>query len=116
MRPVRCLCAGDGAGVGKGRTVAGEAGRTSSQLLGPGKSARLRSMHSWPTSHRYATCAHAWHAINRCSTHPVCTAGLILENWVQGRHKHLWLSVGADLKIDTNRDLADVGGAWRCAS
>ena len=36
--------------------------------------------------------------------------GLILENWVQGRHKHLWLSVGADLKIDTNRDLADVGG------
>ncbi|PRW58205.1 strawberry notch-like [Chlorella sorokiniana] len=36
-------------------------------------------------------------------------AGLILENWVQGRHKHLWLSVGADLKIDTNRDLADVG-------
>lgn len=38
------------------------------------------------------------------------SAGLILENWEHGRHKHLWLSVGADLKIDTNRDLADVGG------
>ncbi|EFN59033.1 hypothetical protein CHLNCDRAFT_137726 [Chlorella variabilis] len=36
-------------------------------------------------------------------------AGLILENWQQGRHKHLWLSVGSDLKIDTQRDLNDVG-------
>jgi hypothetical protein len=55
-------CAGDGAGVGKGRTI----------------------------------------------------AGLILENWRQGRHKHLWLSVGSDLKIDTQRDLNDVGGECSC--
>ena len=52
------LSAGDGAGVGKGRTI----------------------------------------------------AGLILENWRHGRHKHLWLSVGSDLKIDSQRDLNDVGG------
>lgn len=37
-------------------------------------------------------------------------AGLILENWRQGRRKHLWLSVGSDLKVDTKRDLDDVGG------
>ena len=40
-------------------------------------------------------------------------AGLILENWRQGRHKHLWLSVGSDLKIDSQRDLNDVGGGCR---
>ena len=39
-------------------------------------------------------------------------AGLILENWRQGRHKHLWLSVGSDLKIDSQRDLNDVGGEF----
>lgn len=37
-------------------------------------------------------------------------AGLILENWQRGRRKHLWLSVGSDLKVDTKRDLNDVGG------
>lgn len=37
-------------------------------------------------------------------------AGLILENWRRGRRKHLWVSVGTDLKIDTQRDLTDVGG------
>lgn len=42
-------------------------------------------------------------------------AGLILENWQQGRHKHLWLSVGSDLKIDTQRDLNDVGGRGAAA-
>lgn len=57
-RPVAVHLAGDGAGVGKGRTI----------------------------------------------------AGLVLENWRQGRHKHLWLSVGSDLKIDSKRDLDDVGG------
>ena len=39
-------------------------------------------------------------------------AGLILENWRCGRRKHLWLSVGSDLKIDSQRDLMDVGGGW----
>ena len=57
---LHCVDAGDGAGVGKGRTI----------------------------------------------------AGLILENWRRGRRKHLWLSVGSDLKIDSQRDLKDVGGGW----
>ena len=38
-------------------------------------------------------------------------AGLILENWQLGRRKHIWLSVGTDLKLDAERDLADVGAS-----
>lgn len=37
-------------------------------------------------------------------------AGLIVENWVQGRRMHLWISVGSDLKFDARRDLDDAGG------
>jgi hypothetical protein len=37
-------------------------------------------------------------------------AGLIAENWAAGRRRHLWVSVGADLRIDARRDLDDVGG------
>ena len=36
-------------------------------------------------------------------------AGLIVENWAHGRRKHLWISVGADLKFDAQRDLDDAG-------
>ncbi|KAG8046760.1 hypothetical protein GUJ93_ZPchr0008g14114 [Zizania palustris] len=36
-------------------------------------------------------------------------AGLIWENWKQGRHKALWISIGSDLKYDARRDLDDVG-------
>ena len=36
-------------------------------------------------------------------------AGIILENWSQGRQRHLWISVGTDLKFDARRDLDDVG-------
>jgi hypothetical protein len=36
-------------------------------------------------------------------------AGLILENWAVGRRKHLWISVGSDLKFDSRRDLDDAG-------
>ncbi|GAB4817769.1 hypothetical protein N2152v2_004815 [Parachlorella kessleri] len=36
-------------------------------------------------------------------------AGLVLENWRAGRRRHLWLSVGSDLKFDARRDLDDVG-------
>ena len=36
-------------------------------------------------------------------------AGLVLENWRCHRRRHVWLSVGADLKIDSRRDLDDVG-------
>ncbi|XP_072081067.1 protein FORGETTER 1 [Arachis hypogaea] len=36
-------------------------------------------------------------------------AGLIWENWQQGREKALWISVGSDLKFDARRDLDDMG-------
>ena len=36
-------------------------------------------------------------------------AGLILENFQQGRKKAVWLSASADLHIDARRDLDDVG-------
>jgi len=36
-------------------------------------------------------------------------AGLMLENWKIGRKRHLWISVGSDLKVDAERDLRDVG-------
>ena len=36
-------------------------------------------------------------------------AGLVLENWRCGRRRHLWLTIGSDLRIDSRRDLDDVG-------
>ena len=36
-------------------------------------------------------------------------AGIILDNWNQGRKRHLWVSVSADLMQDAIRDLADIG-------
>ncbi|XP_021692563.2 protein FORGETTER 1 isoform X3 [Hevea brasiliensis] len=39
-------------------------------------------------------------------------AGLIWENWLQGRRKTLWISVGSDLKFDARRDLDDVGATY----
>ena len=36
-------------------------------------------------------------------------AGLILENWLRGRRKHMWFSVSGDLYHDSQRDLMDVG-------
>lgn len=36
-------------------------------------------------------------------------AGLMLENWRCGRKRHLWISIGSDLKVDARRDLDDVG-------
>ena len=35
-------------------------------------------------------------------------AACILENWAQGRKKHIWLSAHADLSFDASRDLADI--------
>ena len=35
-------------------------------------------------------------------------AAIILENWLQGRHRHVWLSVSPDLEHDARRDLADL--------
>ena len=36
-------------------------------------------------------------------------AGIIFENWLQGRKKALWVSVSSDLKYDSERDLSDIG-------
>ena len=36
-------------------------------------------------------------------------AGIILDNWNQGRKRHLWVSVSADLMQDAIRDLRDIG-------
>lgn len=37
-------------------------------------------------------------------------AGLILENWRCGRNRHLWISIGSDLRVDARRDLNDANG------
>jgi hypothetical protein len=36
-------------------------------------------------------------------------AGIIYENWLSGRKRALWVSVSADLKEDSIRDLKDIG-------
>ena len=36
-------------------------------------------------------------------------AGLILENFIEGRKKAIWVSVSNDLKYDSERDLKDIG-------
>lgn len=36
-------------------------------------------------------------------------AGIIYENWLQGRRRHLWFSASADLHLDARRDLDDIG-------
>lgn len=38
-------------------------------------------------------------------------AGIIYENWLRGRKRHIWLSVSADLREDARRDLKDIGAA-----
>ena len=37
-------------------------------------------------------------------------AGVVLENWMRGRKRHIWVSVSADLCVDAVRDLNDIGG------
>ena len=36
-------------------------------------------------------------------------AGLLAENYIQGRTKSLWVSISSDLKVDAERDLGDCG-------
>lgn len=36
-------------------------------------------------------------------------AGIIYENWAQGRRRHIWVSVSTDLHLDARRDLDDIG-------
>jgi hypothetical protein len=36
-------------------------------------------------------------------------AAVITHNWCEGRRKAVWISVSADLKVDAQRDLRDIG-------
>lgn len=38
-------------------------------------------------------------------------AGIIFENYLNGRKKSIWLSVSTDLKLDAERDLKDIGAS-----
>ena len=74
---------GDGAGVGKGRTVAGKIVKDYLNLF----------------------------YINMCSTNNKknYSLGIIYENYLRGRKRSIWLSVSNDLRFDAIRDLNDVG-------
>ena len=37
------------------------------------------------------------------------SAGIIWQNWLNGRKKAIWISVSSDLKFDAQRDLRDIG-------
>ncbi|XP_071502207.1 uncharacterized protein [Diadema antillarum] len=36
-------------------------------------------------------------------------SGIVLDNFVRGRTKHVWFSISADLKVDAQRDVNDLG-------
>nr|XP_054771437.1 uncharacterized protein LOC129279369 [Lytechinus pictus] len=36
-------------------------------------------------------------------------SGIILDNYVRGRRKHIWFSISADLRVDAQRDVSDLG-------
>ena len=36
-------------------------------------------------------------------------AGIILDSWLRGRRRHIWVSVSADLQADAQRDLEEIG-------
>lgn len=36
-------------------------------------------------------------------------AGIVFENWLSGRRRHIWLSASVDLQHDAQRDLKDIG-------
>ena len=38
-------------------------------------------------------------------------AGIIYDNYIRGRKKHVWLSASADLADDARRDLSDIGAS-----
>ncbi|KAG0426589.1 hypothetical protein HPB47_026293 [Ixodes persulcatus] len=38
-------------------------------------------------------------------------AGIIYENFLRGRKRAIWVSVSTDLKVDSERDLSDIGAA-----
>lgn len=88
---------GDGAGVGKGRTLAGKKRPTSHTL----------AVFTWTALHLlillHAVALSLCQAVLRKLILSTSVAGLILENWMCDRKKHLWLSVGSDLRIDSRR-------------
>ncbi len=52
------------------------------------------------------SCLHSGAGVGKGRT----IAGLILENWRCGRKRHLWISIGSDLRVDARRDLNDANG------
>ena len=36
-------------------------------------------------------------------------AGIILDSWLRGRRRHIWISISADLQADAQRDLQEIG-------
>ena len=123
----RCLrrCAGDGAGVGKGRTIAGLilenwrrgrhkhmcAGRDCSRLAGLRcccAQQGLRLVCSPRTEH--APCARPTRLPHPPTPHPPPTHPPALPRALAFALLCSWVSVGADLKFDAERDLSDVGG------
>ncbi|CAH3184446.1 unnamed protein product [Porites lobata] len=36
-------------------------------------------------------------------------AGIVLDNFARGRSRHIWFSISADLRLDAQRDLHDIG-------
>lgn len=73
---------GDGAGVGKGRQIAGMSRSACAQFCSvvPQRPCKLRQL-----------------------------AGIILDNFCRGRTRHVWLSSSTDLHADATRDLRDLG-------
>ena len=39
-------------------------------------------------------------------------SGIIFQNYLEGRKKHIWFSVSADLRVDAVRDLEDIGAGY----
>ncbi|XP_073256050.1 protein strawberry notch homolog 1-like [Porites lutea] len=40
---------------------------------------------------------------------PLQIAGIVLDNFARGRSRHIWFSISADLRLDAQRDLHDIG-------
>jgi len=41
-------------------------------------------------------------------------AGMVYENWLRGRRRHVWFSASTDLIVDARRDLDDIGAEIEC--
>lgn len=49
------------------------------------------------------------HKVYSCILSFLSNLGIIYENWLHKRRRHIWLSANADLHLDARRDLTDVG-------